>query len=67
MLANILAGTLIELQRQLARRLRPGGRIVLSGILTSQAERVADAYAGDFIMQPPQVQEEWVLLEGERR
>lgn len=66
-MANILAGTLIELKALLTRLTRPGGRIILSGILAEQAQRVSDAYADAFHMQPPQQQEEWVLLEGQRK
>ncbi|PWE17153.1 50S ribosomal protein L11 methyltransferase [Marinicauda salina] len=44
-LANILAGPLERLARQLAERLKPGGRAILSGLLDEQAERVATAYA----------------------
>ncbi|MEE4330898.1 MAG: 50S ribosomal protein L11 methyltransferase [Wenzhouxiangella sp.] len=43
-LANILAGPLIELAPQLSARIRPGGELVLSGILVDQATGVIDAY-----------------------
>ena len=42
--ANILAGPLIELAPVLSRALRPGGSLVLAGLLERQAGRVADAY-----------------------
>jgi len=41
--ANILAGTIIELARALAARVRPGGRLIVSGILAEQAEAVRGA------------------------
>lgn len=66
-LANILAGTLIELEPLLATLTRPGGQIVLSGILQEQAQEVIDAFTNDFALTPPRLQEEWVLLEGHRR
>lgn len=66
-MANILAGTLIELKDLLTRLTRPGGRIILSGILSEQAQMVSDAYADAFSLQPPQQQEEWILLEGRRK
>ena len=66
-MANILAGTLIELKDLLTRLTRPGGRIILSGILSEQAQRVSDAYAAAFSMSPPRQQEEWILLEGRRK
>jgi ribosomal protein L11 methyltransferase len=43
-LANILRGPLVELAPRLAAYVRPGGRIVLSGILLEQAPEVTAAY-----------------------
>ena len=45
LLANILAGPLIELAPRLARLLRPDGTAVLSGILHEQAAEVLAAWA----------------------
>jgi ribosomal protein L11 methyltransferase len=42
--ANILAGPLIELASDFASALTPGGTIVLAGLLDNQAEAVAAAY-----------------------
>lgn len=42
--ANILAGPLVKLAPELVRRLAPGGRAVLSGILSRQASGVLAAY-----------------------
>ncbi len=66
-MANILAGTLIELQPLMTSLTRPGGRLILSGILEEQAQRVMDAYAQEFSLDPPQQQEEWILLSATRR
>ena len=66
-LANILAGPLIELEPLLAARTRAGGRIVLSGILESQAAEVAAAYARDFDAGVLAIDEGWALVGGERR
>ncbi len=66
-LANILAGPLQQLAPELASRCRPGGRIVLSGILQEQAEAVRSAYADDFILDPTRQQEEWVCISGTRK
>lgn len=65
-LANILAGPLIELAPRLAGLVRPGGRIVLSGILEAQAEEVREAYHAAFRMQRPVLSEGWTRLEGVR-
>jgi len=66
-LANILAGTLRDLAPELAARTRPGGDLVLSGILEEQAEEVAQTYRPWFEMDPPVEQEGWVRLDGRRR
>ncbi len=42
--ANILKGPLIELAPDMARHIAAGGRCILSGLLTVQAEAVTDAY-----------------------
>ena len=42
--ANILAGPLIELAPKLSRLVAPGGELVLSGVLPEQADEVAAAY-----------------------
>jgi len=44
LLANILSGPLIELSAVLLGSLRPGGQIVLSGVLEEQAAEVIQAY-----------------------
>lgn len=43
-LANILAGPLVSLADQLLRICRPGGDLVMSGILSEQSGMVKDAY-----------------------
>lgn len=45
MMANILAGTLIELAEFLSLQVKHGGWILLSGILREQADAVVAAYA----------------------
>lgn len=44
-LANILAGTLVELAPQLCALLRPGGQLVLAGILKQQVHEVRAGFA----------------------
>lgn len=65
--ANILANPLTVLAPLLARLTLPGGRIALSGILIEQTQSVLDAYAANFVMQPAETDEGWVLLTGIRR
>ena len=44
LIANILAGPLIELAPDFAKALAPGGTIILAGLLDTQADAVAQAY-----------------------
>ena len=67
LLANILAEPLVELAPAFADRVAAGGRVVLSGILQSQAEPVASRYAAWFDMRPATVRDDWALLHGVRR
>lgn len=66
MLANILAQPLIGLAPHLAARTRPGGALVLSGILSNQAREVMAAYEPWFVMDEPEQREEWIRLTGRR-
>jgi ribosomal protein L11 methyltransferase len=43
-IANILAGPLIELAEDFARSLAPGGTVILAGLLDTQADAVVAAY-----------------------
>lgn len=61
-LANILAGPLIELAPQLTALLRPGAQLVLSGILAEQAESVSAAYRDLLEPVSSDLREEWVRL-----
>ena len=66
-LANILANPLQELAAELAGYLRPGGTILLTGILEDQAKAVMSSYAAWIEFDPPHRRDEWVLLTGTRR
>lgn len=66
-LANILATTLVKLAPSLTRRVRPGGHLVLSGILEEQEEYLMQAYRDQFDLAPPRREREWILLHGVRR
>ncbi|QFT53372.1 50S ribosomal protein L11 methyltransferase [Microbulbifer sp. THAF38] len=66
MLANILAGPLVELSTQLIALTKVGGRICLSGILASQAEQVKTAYAESIDFDEDAEHEGWVRLSGTR-
>lgn len=66
LLANILAQPLMDLASRLASLVRPGGHLVLSGILANQARDVMCAYEPWFVMDEPVQQEEWIRLTGRR-
>ncbi len=66
LLANILANPLIELATDLSARVRPGGDIVLSGILAEQADAVCSAYKPWFHLSDTVEKDGWVRLHGER-
>ncbi len=65
-LANILANPLKVLMPLLARLTVPGGTLVLSGILPSQAADVAEVYRSWFEIEPPVMDQGWVRLSGTR-
>ena len=65
--ANILTNPLRVLAPALAGRVRVGGRIVLSGILSDQADDVIEAYRRWFNIAVWQTDEGWVALAGTRR
>lgn len=64
--ANILAGTLMELAPVLAAATAPGGGLVLSGILDAQAGDVAAAYRGAFDIRTGATRDGWTRLDGRR-
>ncbi|GAB4122665.1 MAG: 50S ribosomal protein L11 methyltransferase [Sideroxydans sp.] len=65
--ANILTNPLRALAPLLANATRPGGRIVLSGILAGQSQEVMRIYAPWFELAPPALEEGWACLSGVRR
>ncbi len=67
LVANILAGPLIELAPHLASLVRTQGAIVLSGILPEQAGAVSTTYSEWFTMQPEVTHDGWIRLEGLKR
>jgi ribosomal protein L11 methyltransferase len=66
-LANILSNPLRALAPLLAGATRPGGRLVLSGILAEQAQEIAAIYGQWFDMAPAIEDDGWVCLSGTRR
>jgi len=64
-LANILAGPLVQLAPRLTALVRPGGRLILSGLLANQADEVEAAYAAHFVIER-RVHDGWVMLAGRK-
>jgi len=67
LVANILTNPLRALMPLLSARVRPGGRIALSGILAEQADEILALYGQAFDMDLWRAEEGWVCLEGSKR
>jgi ribosomal protein L11 methyltransferase len=67
LLANILAGPLCALAGRFASLLRPGGELVLAGLMVHEALEVTQAYAACFDVVRFGEREGWVGLAGRRR
>jgi ribosomal protein L11 methyltransferase len=65
-IANILAGPLEALSARLIEQTKIGGRIVLSGLLSEQAEMVAKSYQHAIDWNPVTLQDGWARLDGMR-
>ena len=63
-IANILAGPLVELSDVLLQFLRPAGTLLLSGLLHTQAEAVCDHYASRITLEIAGEHEGWICLRG---
>jgi len=67
LVANILAGPLVELAPRFANAVRAGGELALSGVLFEQEETVTAAYQPWFDIAPSATREGWALISGRRR
>jgi ribosomal protein L11 methyltransferase len=61
-LANILAQPLVELAPMLIETMKAGGLLILSGIMSSQADMVVEAYAGEVELVDRTELNGWVRL-----
>ena len=66
MIANILANPLIDLSESIVRHVKPGGHIVLSGILEKQKNEVFEAYIPWINQGNITIQDNWVMIDGIR-
>jgi ribosomal protein L11 methyltransferase len=62
LIANILAGPLIELAPAFAKALAPGGTIILAGLLDTQADAVVEAYSAEGCSVVERGTGEWTVL-----
>jgi ribosomal protein L11 methyltransferase len=62
LIANILAGPLIELAPSFATAIAPGGTIILAGLLETQAEAVVEAYEAFGMTLRDRGSGEWTVL-----
>jgi ribosomal protein L11 methyltransferase len=62
LIANILAGPLIELAPAIVKALAPGGTIILAGLLNTQGEAVAQAYESQGLKLQADGTGEWPVL-----
>lgn len=66
-IANILAKPLIQLSQKLIDLLNEQGTLVLSGLLSQQANMVMEAYQHQIDFEEPTIQDDWVRLVGHRK
>ena len=67
LLANILAGPLCALAARFASLLRPGGKVVLAGLMANEVAEVTAAYSACFDVARFGERGDWVCLAGRRR
>jgi ribosomal protein L11 methyltransferase len=67
LIANILSGPLVELAQKFADMIKPGGKILLSGILKTQVNDIKCAYQSCFNLDPKRTREDWVMISGTRQ
>ena len=67
LIANILSGPLVELAPSLAKLVKPGGNILLSGILQEQENEIQLAYQLFFELEPVCAKEDWIRVTGTRK
>ena len=67
LMANILSRPLIDLAEKFSQLVKKGGRVLLSGILSTQLNEIKLAYQTYFDLDPASTKEEWVCISGMRK
>lgn len=65
--ANILAGPLVQLAPTLASLCKTGGQLILSGLLSEQEAEIREAYGSDFELDAVAEKEGWIRVTGLKR
>ena len=63
--ANILAGPLLVLADELLGLMKPGGKLMLTGVLSEQAPELIERYAS-VNLEISETRDGWVLLTGQK-
>lgn len=66
LVANILAGPLVDLAEHIASKVKIGGLVAVSGLLVDQEETVRAAYSPWFQLQAAATRDGWIRLNGTR-
>lgn len=67
LMANILSGTLIDYAQTISTATRPGGKILLSGILKDQVDDVITAFQSTFVDFSTAEHDDWCRIVATRR
>ncbi len=67
LIANILANPLVELSTHLSSLVKPGGKVVLSGILDEQLAKIDDAYGRYFDALNVVKKDKWLRVDGVKK
>lgn len=62
--ANILSGPLVELSHTLLSFLKPGGTLLMAGLLQNQSDILCTHYAETIALSVVEQQDDWVCLRG---
>jgi ribosomal protein L11 methyltransferase len=64
--ANILLNTIVLLKEKLVSSLKPGGTLILSGILEDQASSIIDTFRNEMMIRIIDQKEGWLLMKGQK-
>ncbi len=67
LIANILAKPLVSLVDIICSKIKPKGKIALSGILAEQSDEVAQAYSKYCHIEKIKQKEDWVIISGTKK